>query len=260
MVLDLGAQTSVLSERLVDRLHLPRDPTALPTISGVGGSNMRWAANVGRVAFGGVVLEDKRMEVAPIAMGAGQQALDGALGLDVLRRYDVDWDLPHGRVTFYAPSGCDGPPAQWPAAVAVPLHHPSASGRDAGTPRLLLIPVLVDGREVTALLDTGAGVSLIAPATAAAAEDFAGDGGAQVMLSGVGSSTETGHLRHFRSITVGGQTEAAWPMVVAPVPAWAGQMILGVRYLRLHRAWLPAGGATIWFAPRAAPGAVTGSG
>ena len=249
MVLDLGAQISVLSEDVVDRLHLARDPTALPTISGVGGSNTRWAATVDRLTLGSLALDRKRMEVAPIAAIGGQRSIEGALGLDVLQKYDVDWDLPNRLVTLNAPSGCDGPPPGWPAtATEVPLRHPLGGG--GNIPGLLQLAMQVDGHAVLAMLDTGAGVSLIAPATAVALEGSGSGSGVSVMLAGVGSDTPTGRFHRFGSISVGGDTLHDWPMVVAPVPAWAGDMILGAGFMRLHRAWLPAGGSAIWFAPR----------
>ena len=255
LVLDLGAQASVLSEHIVDRLRLSRDPSSLPTISGVGGSNTRWAATVNHLALGALVLDDKRMEVAPIAFADGERPIEGALGLDVLQKYDVDWDLPNRRVTLNAPSGCDGPPPGWSQpASEVALRHPLGARGDGRIPGLLQLAMRVDGHPVTAMLDTGAGVSLIAPDAAASLEGSGAAGGTAVMLAGVGSDTPTGRLHRFGSITVGGDTLPQWPMVVAPVPEWAGNMILGAGFMRLHRAWLPADGSSIWFGPRTAAG------
>ncbi len=251
MVLDLGAQASVLSETVVDRLRLARDPSSLPTISGVGGSNVRWAATVDHLGLGALVIDDKRMEVAPIAFGDGPRAIEGALGLDVLEKYDVDWDLPNRRVTLNAPSGCNGPPPGWATpASEVALRHPFGARGDGRIPGLLQLAMQVDGHPVTAMLDTGAGISLIAPDTATSLEGSDVRGGTAVLLAGVGSGTPSGHLHRFGSITVGGDTVPQWPMVVAPVPEWAGNIILGAGFMRLHRAWLPAGGSSIWFGPR----------
>ena len=254
LVLDLGAQASVLSEHIVDRLGLARDPSSLPTIIGVGGSNTRWAATVGHLGLGALVLDDKRMEVAPIAFSEGQRPIEGALGLDVLQRYDVDWDLPNRRVTLNTPSGCDGPPRGWSApASEVALRHPPGAGGDGRIPGLLQLAMEIDGHPVTAMLDTGAGISLIAPNAAASLEGSGAGRGTAVMLAGVGSDTPTGRLHRFGSITVGGDTLAQWPMVVGPVPEWAGNVILGAGFMRLHRAWLPADGSSIWFGPRLTP-------
>ena len=105
---------------------------------------------------------------------------------------------------------------------------------------LLAVPGVV-GADATAL-----GVGYICGAERNATPTAAG----AVMLAGVGADTPSGHLHRFGSITVAGDTVPQWPMVIAPVPEWAGNMILGAGFMRLHRAWLPAGGSSIWFGPR----------
>ena len=253
MILDLGSQKTVLADATADRLHLERDPSALPNITGIGGSGMRWAATARRLTIGGLTLDDERMEVAQMKVGTAKQAIDGALGLDVLLKYDIDWDLPNRRVTLNAPSGCDGPPAEWSApAVEAPLRHPiglAAYGRQS---KLLLIPVRVDDRPMIALLDTGAAFSMINVAAAAALEPVrAGD--RSIQMSGMGAGSPVGTIHRFRSVTVAGETFPDVPMVIGPVPTGIGDMILSVGFMARHRAWLPAGGGAIWFGPSAAP-------
>ena len=102
MVLDLGADRTVIAEDTAERLHLDRDPSDLPTITGMGGSETRWAAAAQRLTLGGIILRHKRLEVTPIESTDTQPSIGGLLGLDVLRSYDVDWDLPHRRVTMLA--------------------------------------------------------------------------------------------------------------------------------------------------------------
>ncbi len=248
MVLDLGADRTVIAEDAADRLRLERDPSELPTIIGVGGSQTRWAAVARRLTLGGITLERKRLEVAPIGTTDTQPPIGGLLGLDVLRRYDVDWNLPRRRVTLNAASGCPGPPAGWPqAAVAVPLTHPWGAAAHRSN---LLLQVRVDGKQVTATLDSGTGISMIDSGFAAGLEplDPNGDEGVKLLSTGLGSADGIAH--RFRSLAAAGDTLPGWRMVVGPVLAGAGEMILGADFLRLHRAWLPAGGSAIWFGPR----------
>ncbi len=84
--------------------------------------------------------------------------------------------------------------------------------------------------------------------------DAHGDEGVQ--LSGTGQGSADGTAHRFRSLAAAGDTLPGWLMVAGPVPADAGEMILGADFLRLHRAWLAADGAAIWFAPRAPAPAV----
>ncbi len=251
MVLDTGAEVSVLSEAAVDRLHIPRDPSALPTITGVGGSVVRWAARPHRLSLGDLVLNDRRLEVAPMQLGHHLQWIGGALGADVLSKYDVDWDLPHGTVTLYAATGCNRPPPGWPSpAVQSALRHPRVQGSSGAQSKLMLLPVGVDDRPLSALLDTGSSISLISPARAAALEPPGQSGDRTVHMAGVGLDSPTGTIHRFNSLTVAGYTLQGVPMVIGAVPGWAGDMILSVGFMRLHRAWIPAGGASVWFGPR----------
>ena len=82
----------------------------------------------------------------------------GLLGADVLAAYDVELDLPNGRMALYTPRDCAGF-VPWPGAVAVPLAR-TRSG-------LAFVDAVVDGVTVRALLDTGARTTLLARATAA---------------------------------------------------------------------------------------------
>jgi hypothetical protein len=250
MVLDLGAEFSLVSETAADRLHLPRDPSALPIITGIGGTMMRWAAKARQLQLGDLTVNDKRMEVAPMTFGAAEQPVAGLIGLDILTKYDIDWDLPDRQVTLNAKSGCEGPPPGWPSPAApVSLGHPVMPENTVAGAKFILLQVRVDGRPITAMLDTGAGISLISPATAAVLEAPNPGEDKNVQLRGVGPGGLSGTAHRFRSLTIAGSTVPRWPMVVGPVPQWAGSMILGADFLRTHRAWLPAGGSRIWFGP-----------
>ncbi len=254
MVLDLGSQATVLADATADRLDLARDPSALPNITGVGGSGTRWAATARHMTLGGMTLSGKRMEVAQIGLGGASQPINGAIGLDTLLRYDIDWDLPHNEVTLNAPSGCAGPPAGWASpAATVPLRHPGGMASYRQQSGLLLLPVAVDQRPMTALLDSGAAISLMNADTAAALEPSGNSGDKTVRVRGAGSGSLVGTLHRFRSLTVAGYTMANPLMVVAAVPLDFGDMILGVGFMRTHRAWLPAGGGRIWFGPYEPP-------
>ena len=193
------------------------------------------------------------MEVAQIRAGDPRQAVDGVLGLDVLLKYDIDWDLPNKRVTFNTPSGCGGPPAGWASpATEAPLRHPRGLAAYGKQSKLLLLPGAVDDRPVSALLDTGAAFSMINGAAAAALEPVRG-GDRSIQLTGIGAANQAGTIHRFRSVTVAGEKFPDVSLVIGPVPMGLGDMILSVGFMAHHRAWLPAGGGAIWFGPRVAP-------
>jgi len=81
--------------------------------------------------------------------------VDGTLAPEILAAYDVDLDFAHGKLNLISPDHCPGQVVYWtqtPAAV-VPIEI-----RDATHIR---IPVMIDGKQINALLDTGALTSLI---------------------------------------------------------------------------------------------------
>ena len=249
MALDLGSPVTVIAEQAAERLNLARDPSRLLILSGVGGSMVRWAAMPRSLVLGGLRLERRRMEVAPFAANG----IDGSLGRAVLLRYDTDWDLSHRRMTLHAPSGCIGPPTGWPApSVGVPLGHGAPDADVAGRPSLTL-PLHVDVKAITATLDTASSISVITPQAATRLEPPDRDADRRVRLSGMGPDRLAGTMHRFHAATIAGETLLGWEMAVAPVPAWAGSMILGVTFLRTRPAWLPAGGSGIWFGPRTVP-------
>ncbi len=81
---------------------------------------------------------------------------DGLLGANVLRTYDVDFDFAHGKLNLFLPHRCAGRAAYWVQDDGIVAKVPvEMSGND------IRVPVLIDGKEVKAILDTGAAVTVI---------------------------------------------------------------------------------------------------
>ncbi len=158
-LLDTGADRTVFSAAAVRDMGLSRDPWVSTSIRGVGGVTER-TANVMLQSFtqGGVAL--RRRSVAPTLSFAvarldlgqpGGAPVAGLLGADYLSVFDLDLDLPAGKLILDSTDGCAGAPIPW--NVAVPLGRP--------TPTALLAPVRTGGSTLQAQLDTGASLSLI---------------------------------------------------------------------------------------------------
>jgi len=115
LLLDTGAERTLLTEAVVDRLGLPRDPQHATQTFGIGSPTVAWDAKLPR----GLTLGGTRFPVETVSVGrfgidriAGGSA-DGLLGADILLAFDIDLDLPAGRLTFYrARRACPdaGPP------------------------------------------------------------------------------------------------------------------------------------------------------
>ena len=158
----------------------------------------------------------------------------GLLGRDFLAPFDLDLDLPARRMTLYDVRGC----AAWFLPWTMPYAAISAS-----TPigAALVVPVLVDGRPLRALVDSGASASLITASgmfrlglePALLARDPGGNG------SGVGPASVPMRLHRFAELRVGPETTrdaALWVASVHVVPIV--DMLLGADWLASRRVWL----------------------
>jgi hypothetical protein len=80
---------------------------------------------------------------------------DGTLTPQVLAAYDVDLDFAHGKFNLFSPDHCPGQVAYWTksGATEVPIQNQALNQ--------VRIPVTIDGKEIMAMVDTGAPTSFI---------------------------------------------------------------------------------------------------
>jgi predicted aspartyl protease len=159
---DTGAQGTVLTPDAVERLGLPRDSQHFTTAIGRTGRILVSNAILGEFDFAGEVQRGK--SVAVIALGQplaapGQPMMDGIVGAELLSRFDLDLDLPHRRLTLYRIENCSKVTPRWRQADYRAL---SFTLPRSGRP---VLPVQLDGRDVTAIFDSGASASLLSPAS-----------------------------------------------------------------------------------------------
>ena len=116
LLVDTGAERTLLTEAAVDRLHLPRDFQHATRTFGIGSPTATWDARLPD----GLVLGGTHFPVDSVTVGhfgiehvAGGSA-DGLLGADILLAFDLDLDLPEHRITFYrARRECPDPAPPW---------------------------------------------------------------------------------------------------------------------------------------------------
>ena len=241
LILDTGAQRSVVTEAAVQRLGLARDPWVGTTISGVGGIQRRPNANPRSLTLGGVRLVRRTLNhdtsltvgILPRTL-AGSRVIDGLLGRDFLALFDLDLDVPARRLTLYQVHDCSGRFLPWSGPYdTISVTTPA---EDA-----MVVPVTLDGTPLRALLDTGASASLLAAPgmvrVGLQQASLAGDPGDQV--SGLGPHIVTMYRHTFRSLRVGGQTIDAPVIWVAPIRLMPiTDMLLGADWLAGRRVWI----------------------
>jgi predicted aspartyl protease len=228
MVVDTGAERTVLTRAAVARLGLRLDPYVDSILRGAGGRLETYRnADVGHASLGGMRLTQRAgaklsLSVTDMALGA-----DGLLGGDLLRHFTLTLDFAAGTLAL-------GPAGSRAGGNAVALRRL--------WPDLLLAPVRLDGRALVALVDTGAagsmlnrrGMARLGLTPAALRGDRAAEMGA------LGGRT-AGWWHRFASCSVGSLSVPAPLMLVAEVPEPGFDMILGLDILGRQRLALSYG-------------------
>ena len=236
MVLDTGAETTLVTRAAASRLGLRGDPWVSTTLRGAGGLLERHAnVAVRQAVVGDFPLFQNRpggglsLPVTSADLGGA----DGLLGGDVLQHFTLVIDVPGGRVVLLTAASVGR------AAGAVPL---TLLGRD-----LLLAPVTLDGHRLIALVDTGSSTSLLTARGMVRMGLAAGQTGADAVeaLSGVGGRSAAVSHR-FSAFRVGGVAVRDPVFFMEAVPA-AYDLVLGLDVLGRQQVVLSYGGLTLAF-------------
>lgn len=149
MLLDTGAERSVIATAAAARLNLPADVYVDSTIRGASGKlETHPNIDVNTAMFGDVALY-QQSPGQPFTLTVTEQplgGLDGLLGGDILQHFTLVLDWPNSTAALR--NGYTGIPDDF-----VRLSLLSST--------LLLVPVTLDGQALTALIDTGASLSFI---------------------------------------------------------------------------------------------------
>jgi hypothetical protein len=241
LILDTGAQRSLVTEEAAHRLGLARDQWVGTTMRGVGGIESRPNADPRTLTLGGIPLvrrtlnHDTSLTVGIIPRTRiGSLVIDGVLGRDFLALFDLDIDVSGRHLTLYQVHDCVGRFLPWEGGyAAVPVTLPIENA--------LVMPVTLDGTPLRALLDTGASASVVAAPglfrLGLQAANFAGDTADQV--SGIGTHMVTMYRHTFRSLRVGGETTGSPVIWAAPIQLQPiVDMLLGADWLARRRVWI----------------------
>ncbi len=234
LVLDTGADTVLLTAAAARRLGLA-DSRTIRTITGAGGSSRNYGAQLRDFRIGSLAVPNHTVAVLPRDLPhVGATTPDGLLGVTVLSAFDIDLDLPRGRLTLYGGwlcQGMEGPP--WTGAYTPIPAEVSGNGR-------LSIVVMIDGTPMRALLDTGAQVSVIAADAAARAGvgEQALSASIPAIVQGTGPETVAARVHRFREVQVGNDIFRGPTMMVAERLTQGADVILGMDYLSRRRIWL----------------------
>jgi predicted aspartyl protease len=232
LLVDTGAERTVLSGDAVARLGLERDQKTVTRSTGVGGVFTANDAIIPGLVLGGVRFPVTRVSVGQFRFGPGLTA-DGLLGSDVLLAFDLDIDVPGRTLTLYRPRQCPDDTPPW--------HEPFA--RVTGVKALrdrLLIPLDLDNVEGMGILDTGAQATTIGVRMAhrlgLTPEVLSSD--PIVQHHGAGPGSQEARLHRFGLLQIGPAAAVDPILSVLPVDAGVGDALVGEDFIDGRRIWL----------------------
>lgn len=160
-LVDTGGVSAVVSRKQAMNLvlsHKTRFHRTPNHLLGVAGNKMELYVNIGKFSLG-------RLTGTNIPVYINERPMsdfDGILAPDMMRRFDVDIDLARGTLSLFSQNHCPGQVVHWTRSgyVVLPMNV-LLSGH-------IEVPVTIDGKKFTALLDTGAQHSIISMSAARA--------------------------------------------------------------------------------------------
>ncbi|HTW36810.1 MAG TPA: aspartyl protease family protein [Rhizomicrobium sp.] len=150
LLVDTGGYESALTRSTVDALDLTTKQAPEPIAQVYGGVIVDRFVFTHDDVLGGLKASELPFIVVPDGTGGLSQEEGGILAPDVLKNYDADFDFANGTLNFFSKDHCEGRVVYWTSTgygkVPFEFDHDSH----------IEFTVLIDGKEVRALLDTGA--------------------------------------------------------------------------------------------------------
>jgi predicted aspartyl protease len=235
MVVDTGATGTTISLQAAQLLRLPLDTAPASMSLTVAGPLMRRSVILNHLGIGSL---DFGRQSLPIVEAAAPQALAGQIvaglvGMDHLGQFDIEVNLSANAMALYPIGACAGGEPPWPRGSYEMLAI--APGN-----REILLPVMLDGRRLTAVLDTGAATELI---TRSAIErigmttEQAEQGGRASRGVAAGNVAFSSRTFNFSTFSVGGEVYRNVNFAITDYTSNA-DMLLGDDWTRSHRLFI----------------------
>jgi len=217
VLLDTGSDFSMITHYQAQKLGLRMAEAKGVHAYGIGGNTQVYSADIDRLTVGDLAKSSFEMTVA----GDQDRPTDVSivLGEDVLSNADIEFDFAHNAVRMFKPKGCAAPQlVYWGAAYSQATLLPW--GREN---RGIRTKAYLNGKEVLAALDSGAGVTLVDSSVAEAAGVTLAGGGKPGPIIGNGPKPEDSWVGRFDSFAFGDEK-------IAHVSVRIAQVMRGMSY------------------------------
>jgi predicted aspartyl protease len=247
LLLDTGAEATVLTPAAAQRIgaHHARVEGGRQ-MHGLTGDIPAGELELRNLTIGGVEVPRRRVRVGPIEIvNALSGPLDGVLGADILRSFDIDLDLPGRRMSLYQGQSCPAASPAW----AQPYVR-IAAGRSPSN--RLSFSVQLDGRRISALFDSGAQYSVlstrIALALGVTEAVLARD--PPVTVRGADGEQLSAHAHRFFRLEVDGEVIRNAEIDVTEISLNEADLVLGIDFLGSRRIWISYGSQQLFLMRR----------
>jgi predicted aspartyl protease len=129
--------------------------------------------------------------------------MDGIFAPDYMMNYDIEMDFAGRKLNYFLTDHCDGKVIYWPAATVAVVPY---RGWENYRSTHMTIPVTIDGKEITATVDTGATGTTLHQDTARAVFGLAPESPGAVPLGTMGNTNRPIFGWTFKTLTIGGIT------------------------------------------------------
>jgi hypothetical protein len=197
---------SLISSRTAGRLKLPLRDITGATVLGGNGKQVQYYILAERLTVAGMTVNNVKFLVVPPSFLASednpQEEVGGGLGADFLSNYDIDFDLPHGKIALFSKDHCPGQVVYWTHDyIAIPFKLDDNNH--------IWFPTQLDGHEFRTLFSVSSKYTTLSSQAARGVFDLdpVGAGLPPDGISEKGTPGETPYYLHrFGAFDIGGVT------------------------------------------------------
>jgi tetratricopeptide (TPR) repeat protein/predicted aspartyl protease len=236
MIADSGSWFGLLTPQAAARLKLRIGPLEGGDVEGLGGAEQAGVAQTKDFTILGYTFHDADFVVASPQLAP----LDGLIGNNLLSFADTEFDLANGVIRLFKPVGCrqNTNLAYWAAQTgaygSVPM--PAAAAPDFK----IVVHVQVNGHDMTAIIDSGAGRSYISRDAAKTADVTVSTAGVKTASVGygVGRHPINSWTATFQTFRIGDEEVKNAVLEIGDGQLSDADMLIGADFLLSHRVYV----------------------